>query len=75
MEGPWAHYLAHFMAGFMLSVIFGYYFGLTRGLIVGVIAAICKESMDKMTGLGTPEIKAAIITSIGAYLAFYILSH
>ncbi len=75
MEGPYAHYLAHFMGGFMLSVIFGHYFGLTRGLIIGVIAAICKEVMDKVTGLGTPEIKAALITSAGAYLAFYILSH
>lgn len=75
MEGPYAHYLAHFMGGFMLSVIVGHYFGLLNGLIVGVIAAIAKEIMDKLTGLGTPQISAAVITSAGAYLAFYILGH
>ena len=75
MEGPWAHYLANFLGGFMLSTVTGHYFGLTNGLIIGVIAAIAKEIMDKITGKGTPQILAAIVTTAGAYLAFYILSH
>jgi hypothetical protein len=73
MEGPYAHYLAHFMGGFMLSTLVGHFYGLLLGLVCGIIAAIIKEIMDKLSGKGSPEIKAAVITSLGALLSYVIL--
>lgn len=73
MEGPYAHYLTHFMGGFMLSTIVGHFYSLLVGLICGIIAAIIKEIMDKLSGKGSPELLAAVITSLGAVLSYVIL--
>ncbi|MBU2704153.1 hypothetical protein Ga0466249_005307 [Sporomusaceae bacterium BoRhaA] len=73
MEGPYAHYLAHFLGGFTLSTIVGHFYSLLAGLICGIIAAILKEIVDKLSGKGSPEVKAAVITSLGALLSYIIL--
>jgi len=61
------------MGGFILSAIIGHFRGLITGLICAVIIAIAKEIMDKTTGKGTPEVLAAVITSLGGLLAYVIL--
>lgn len=73
MEGPWAHYLAHFMAGFMICTVIAHLTLGYIGLIAGVVGAVAKEIMDAYTGRGTAEILAALITLLGALLAYGIL--
>ena len=72
MEAKYMHYMAHFFGGFTLATIVAHYYGNTKGLIVGVTAGILKEIIDKLTGRGTPELLAALITAFGALLAYYI---
>ena len=73
MEGPWAHYLSHFMGGFVLATIVGHFVSAKVGLIAGIVAANLKELLDKYSRLGSPEILAAVITIVGAFLAFSLL--
>ena len=69
IEGPYLHYITHFLAGFMIATLFARFFGLEAGFKMAVVAAAGKEAADKITGQGSPELKAAIITIAGAALA------
>jgi len=72
MEGKWAHYLSHFMAGFMIATVVSKFVGIRAGLVVGVGAALLKEIIDKYSGFGSPEVLAAVITSVGVITAIIL---
>ena len=74
MEGNNLHYTAHFLAGFFVAAVVARVTDPLTGLVAGIVAALGKEIMDKLTGMGTPEEKAAALTAAGAVLAAIIMA-
>ena len=72
MEGPWAHYLSHFMGGYVITDMFGSVLGMNIGFMIGITAAVSKEIIDKYSKMGTPELRAAIITIMGSLMSVVI---
>jgi hypothetical protein len=72
MESKYMSRMAHFFGGFTLTTIVGHFYGPTIGLTAGISAAILKEIIDKQSGKGCPEVIAAVITSLGALLAYLL---
>lgn len=63
VEGEDMHYVTHFLMGFFISTVFC--------LPLAVVAAVLKEVVDGLSGKGVCEIKAAVITIIGAIIAVF----
>lgn len=74
MEGANLHYTTHFLAGFFVAVVIARFTDPLIGLAAGIVAALGKELMDKLSGMGTPEKKAAVLTMAGALLAAIIMA-
>lgn len=74
IEGNNLHYTAHVLAGYAIAATTARFFGATAATAVAIAIAIGKEVIDKATGKGTPEVKAAICTIGGAFAAIIIFS-
>ncbi len=72
MESKYMSKMTHFFGGFTLTTIVGHFYGPIIGLATGIFAAILKEIIDKHSGKGSPEVLAAVITSLGALLAYLL---
>ena len=74
IEGDNLHYTTHVLAGYAIAATAVYFCGTAVAASLSITAAIGKEVMDKATGKGTPEVKAAMCTIGGAIAALIIFS-
>ena len=74
IEGNNLHYTTHTLAGYAIAATTTYFCGTATATVVSIAIAIGKEVIDKATGKGTPEVKAAICTIGGAFAAIIIFS-